>query len=453
MARSDLVKLAERELKPYGIGRRDISTISIGMEAYELIWTHNGQSHRIHLPRDADNPREKAIFRSNLEKQLREFGVKLLDPSSGRVDIEEQLEGIRGELSANRERCGSIEEMFLEWASEQEKKLEARLANQDNLIAATLQKKPAEVTPAQQISQAVTLQPTIKTPQRVVAEEEPKKGLDALSEVKKQQWAKIIEQMNADFDLDELDLRILFFLHETGRPQSAHTLREAGVWKAVSSATKHLENMEAAGWVVPVAREWGITRRGISKLQEAYNEAEPEEAPADPSAFEEIEAARGEPNHAKMVKVYTPPTQPGMPPVPTSVEAAKPPALTVVPITEQKPKARILTPVPTSTYTFGARSVKDDMLVYLYMREQAWSKSHTEPFPGRTSAEMKADSVRGYGLGEKDVGIAASMAKQTGHLTQVHKGAPYSLTSIGRTQAKRALSESANGSDLNRRFV
>jgi len=306
---------------------------------------------------------------------------------------------------------------------------------------------PVITQPAKTVQEVAP--PQVKTAKPI---EEPKKGLEALETIQRQQWAEIIERMNADFDLDEFDLRILFFLHETRSAQTAHTFREAGVWCAVSSVTKHLENMEAEGWVVPVADKWGITKRGISKLQDAYNEAEQDDTPADPSAFEEMEAARGEPNHAKMVKVYTPPAQPGAPPVLTSVEAAKPPVLTVVPI-EQKPKSRILTPVPTSTYTFGVRSVKDDMLVYLYMREQAWSKSHTEPFPGRTSAEMKADSVRGYGPGEKDVGTAASMAKQTGHLTQTHKGAPYSLTSIGRMQAKRALSESVNGSDLNRRFV
>lgn len=336
MARSDFVKLAEKELRPYGIGPKDFSTRSIGMEAYELIWNYGGQSHRIHLPRDVSNKREIAIFRNGLEKQLREFGVKLLDPAASRIDIEEQLDEIRSELATNCERHSSLEEMFLEWASEQENKqktfteeLEKRLSNQDVLIAAAFQKLTTPLPAAEPAPSKIQTAHSSPTPQKARVEPTPKKGLEALDEVQKQQWAGIITRMNEEFALDELDLRILFFLHETGKSQTAHTLREAGVWKAVSSATKHLEHMEAGGLVfcMMATKEWGITKRGISALQDAF-EDEPEEAVQHSSAFEKIEDgltealafARGEPNHAK-VRL---PAKPALTVVPSGPRVLKP---------------------------------------------------------------------------------------------------------------------------------
>lgn len=361
MARSDLVKLAEKELRPYGIGPRDLSTKSIGMEAYELIWTHNGQPHRIHLPRDSDNKREIAIFRSNLEKQLREFGVKLLDPSASRIDIEEQIEEIRGELVLGRERHSSIEEMFLEWAAEQENKLKAfaedlskRLANQDVLIAAALQKQTTAIA----AEPAPKVQPTAPLPvQKAPLKPEPRKGLEDLEAVRKQKWAQVVAEIDAEFEFSDVEGRILYFLYKCG-PQTPTDLRAAGVWRSTDSATRFLDDMETQRLVrfLVAERKWAITNEGIAAL----DEGEPEEE-THPSAFEKIEEgltealayARGEPNHAKTVRVHVPTEQPAATPKPT---------LTVVPS-----GPRILKPVKTmqdSMFT-GLSFVEKSMVALL----------------------------------------------------------------------------------------
>ena len=134
------------------------------------------------------------------------------------------------------------------------------------------QQIPPQASPAPEpIEQPkTTIPPTMPKLPQVQPKEN---GLDALEQLRVKQRAEIVARMNEEFALDELDLRILFFLHETGAPQSAHTLREAGVWKAISSVTKHLENMEAEGVVVYTpAKEWGITKKGISALQDAFEE-------------------------------------------------------------------------------------------------------------------------------------------------------------------------------------
>lgn len=328
MARSDLVKLAERELKPYGIVGKDISTRAIGSNAYELIWTYNGESHRLNLPGEVSDKRDVSIFRSNLEKQLREFGVKLLDPSANRVNIEEQLEGIRDELIAGRDRYSNIEEMFLEWAAGQEKKLNAfsedilaRVANQDTLIAAALRKntdlEPHTTQPI--VPQVPAVQHS--APKRSDIKEQPKpKGLDALEQVRAQKIAEVLREIDAEFAMDEFDWRILYFLSRCG-PQTAHELKEAGVWICADSAFGHLQGMQARGLVqyAVSSAKWTITKKAITELEdELHGEPEPQNGASEEGLTEALAFARGEPNHAKSVA----PKQP--------IEAQKP-ALSIVP--------------------------------------------------------------------------------------------------------------------------
>ena len=252
-------------------------------------------------------------------------------------------------------------------------------------------------------------QPVVEQPKIAIAPSLPKlqtapapieKGLDALERLKAKQWAEVIEEIDdpeTGFDLSDLDGRILYFLYKCG-PQTPHDLKVAGVWRAVDSVTRFLENMEAEGLVrfLKAEKRWAITDEGIRSLDD---DSEPELA------------------------MHTPP-----------VTVAQKPALTIVPS-----GPRILKPVETekSRTAPSGLSVKDELLIYLYWNEQ-------DGVPAKTTAELMRVSppLRGYGHDCRDIGTTASMAKTTGHLTQEYRGGPWLLTKLGREQAKRKLGDS-----------
>ena len=240
----------------------------------------------------------------------------------------------------------------------------------------------------------IAIAPTLPKP----SQPQPKEnGLAALEQLQAKQWAEIIARMNDEFALDELDLRILFFLHETGAPQKAQTLRGAGVWKAISSATKHLENMEAEGLVVfTLAKEWGITKKGISALQDAFNEDEPDEAPSistfnktEEGLTEALALARGEPNHAKVRVSSTTAAPPEAPKV-----LAKP-TLTVVPPSGP----RILKPV-TRVEDLKLTYVEKSMVALLKgdltMSELQKAIGHRSGYKSLANMLYKCEKEQGY---------------------------------------------------------
>jgi hypothetical protein len=216
------------------------------------------------------------------------------------------------------------------------------------------------------------------------------KGLDVLQQVQVKQWSDVVAQIDQEFELDDFEGRILFFLYKCG-PQTPHDLRVSGVWKGTDPVTRFLEEIECDGLVkfLVAEKKWAITNKGISSLED-----------------DEAEEA-----------VPTPQPTPIAPPRRI---------LEIVP--------RAPSPVPANL------SVIDGILAHILRNGP------------QTTMAMKVAGLRGYGADLKDVGTAASMAKGTGFLTQPQRGGQWELTTIGRERARRALGETTNN-DLGRQFA
>ena len=177
-------------------------------------------------------------------------------------------------------------------------------------------------------------EPILKTGKPI---EEPKKGLDALEQLRAKQWADCVAEIEDLFEDDAFDLRILHFLYKCG-PHTPHELKQARLWRSSDSVTYFLEDLAANKLVrfLVAEKKYGITNEGIRLLSE--EEEEVVSGKIEEGLSEALASARGEPNHAKSTKVAPPPTGPGL----AQAKAPEPskPTLTVVP---REP--RVLKPV------------------------------------------------------------------------------------------------------------
>lgn len=247
----------------------------------------------------------------------------------------------------------------------------------------------------------LAIAPTLLKP----APKEPPKGFDVLEQVRAKQWANALETINTEFEIYDLEGRVLYFLHECG-PCTPHELVLSGAWRSSDSVTRFLEEMEARPVkfvrLLKAEKKWSITKEGILALAE-----EP---------LDELEADQP-------IRVAD---------TTDVVTQAKPPTLRIVPTAR-----RILEQVANASRVMPPNlSVKTKLLIYLYWNE-------CDSIPPKTTVELNSvvPSLRGYGPEGKDIGTLASMAKTTGHLIQKHRGAPWLLTPLGRDQARRKLGE------------
>ena len=390
MSRKELIQLAENELKPYDITDYDISEVGGG---FKLFWRHNGKGNNLHLPRDVNIPRAKENFRTELRRQLQSAGIEKLD--SDKIAINDQLKDLLRRLDTVE---GRLDLFSKEVESSVELSLEAA-SGVDNIRAGLMgilgAAKPEPVPEPKVIPMP---RPEPKQPQPAIPDEPKKiaaKGLDALEPVRNQKWAEVVERIDAEFELDDVEGRILYFLHECG-PVTPYDLKVSRVWRSTDSVTRFLDTMEADKLVRYLAaqKKWGITNEGIQALADEPEEAQPIETPK--------------------------------------------PTLTVV-----SSGPRVLETIPAALPTPSDLNVMDALLVYLYKN------------PGKSTVELKATQsqtvLKGYGV-ENELSILTSRAATLGFAANAGRGKPWFLTPLGRDRVVGLLKGHVH-SDQRRQFV
>ena len=416
MSKAELYALTYAELERWGIDcdscrfqQKDASGPVGGILAR---WTANGKPCSASLPHDVSNSGELRIFKATVKKQ--NLAAGLSEPKEDPTQIE--LESLKGRIEHLEKRAKDADAAHQRLIEEVKAATDlaldkaAQMENAVGLFQGLAAMKPQpQPEPKQPEYPKITIAP--------VPRFEPKKEikpnrLDALEQARAELWAKVANELDTKFRLDDFDGRILHFLYKCG-PQTAHTLKTEGVWKSqTESVTRFLEDMEADGLVAfqRCDNKWAITTDGIVSLEE--------EAPA----------------------AVAPP------PAPVLASAALPPPLPIAPTPVLKivPKPKILEAVPVLRKPDNL-SIKDECLVYLYEQEQKCDKE------GKTSAELKAAGLKGYGA-EDDMRILCTSLKSSGYIQQTKRGGPYLLTEIGRQYVRKILGIPQNN-ELRRKFA
>ena len=410
MSKKELIRLAENELSQYDVD--DYEILDDGSSP-RLYWRKGGKKNDLFLPKDNANPRSRDNFRTQLKRQLESAGIPKLD--SDKIHVLDQIRKVTLRQDALDERFDMVSgesqastEMVLDLGPRVEH-MEAFLSSMFSHFAngAAKPKMPMPEPEPEPERKVVPLQRP--EPPRPIEQPEPErrkaaKGLEALEPVRNEKWARVVAQIDNEFEIDDLEGRVLYFLHECG-PASPHDLKVSGLWRSTDSATRFLNDLEAKKWTryLVAQKQWGITNEGIAALADAEEDFV---EPVAPVPLVSTEA---------MLSGYSPPA----------------PVLSIVP-----KQPRIL-PVTQRSMPPGL-SVVDELLIYLY-----WNGP-------KTTKEMRAEGVRGYEgtSGDKnDVASAASMARGSGYVHQEQRYGPWQLTAIGRTQAMRVLGET------NKQFV
>ena len=425
MSKTELTKLVEDELRPYGIdgfnfkkGTGDINYLVLRVDNKE---------HDVYAPRSASNKHEVAIFRTKLHKKLRDLGIFRLDPEVNRVHANDRIAECERRDSVHEDRLAAMEEMLLEGLAKLEPfmnvapLLEPFMRAVSGGAVSGPKVAPAPASPPEPQKNEPIPFPTIKpTPRPVERPEEPKKvaakGLDALEELRLNTRAEALAEVARDFEIDDFEGHILHFIHKCG-PQTAHDLRweQGGPWKSADRVTDLLDEMESKRLLRRVIvdgrveRKYALTNKGIEELAG--------------ESIDEVEAVAPVPL-ASTEAMLNPPR----------------PALTVVP-TERSP--RVLAPSVASLPTPLDLNVMDALIVYLYKN------------PGKTTVELRLTQgetgLKGYGV-ENDLTILTSRAATLGFAANSGRGKPWFLTPLGREKAEGLLRGQIH-SEVRRQFV
>ena len=170
--------------------------------------------------------------------------------------------------------------------------------------------------------QPIILEPKA-APKLAPKPEQKPNGVEALEQVRRKLWAKVVEQIAEEFEPWDLKGRVLFFLEQCG-PIEAHWLREAGVWEGLGQVVGYLEGLANEGLAFRLEKKWAITEAGKRLIEPEEEVVAP--VPLPPAPYFQREA---KPTYCVPV-----PEQPRLAVVPSIPKVPEP----VTPIGMQRPQ-------------------------------------------------------------------------------------------------------------------
>ena len=379
---------------------------------FVLHWVHDGKSNRVGLPHDLSNQGEIRIFERTFKGQLKEAGIELPKEDATQLEIEELKTAIKNQTVKIKELETEVKaatDLALEKAGDIESLAEEvkRITGAFQTILAV---KAPEPTPQPIILAA---EPPKATPPKLAPKPEQKpNGVEALEQVRRKLWAKVVEQMAEEFEPWDLKGRVLFFLEQCG-PIEAHWLREAGVWEGLGQVVGYLEGLANEGLAFRLEKKWAITEAGKRLIEPEEEVVAP--VPLPPAPFFQREA--------KPVYCAPVPEQPRLAVVPKIPEPVAQPHL-------------------NSAAAKGELSISEAVVAYLIQVGRPMS-----------SQELKDVGLRGYGK-RNDVATACYNAKKDGLIED--RGGKWVVTVPGRKLVENrlgALLQPVKNNDLRRQFV
>ena len=371
-------------------------------------WVHDGKSNRVGMPHDLSNQGEVKLFERNLRGQLREAGIELPKEDTTQLEIDELKSAIKTQAEKIKELETEVKaatDLALEKAGDIESLAEEvkRITGAFQTILAVKAPEPTPQPAAVIVPEPPKAAPKVAPPKPV----EQKNGAEALEQVRRKLWAKVVEQMDDEefgFDPWDQEGRVLYFVEQCG-PIEAHWLREAGVWEGLGEVVKYLEGLADKGLAFRNGdRKWAITdagKRAIAPVEEVV-------APVP------------------------------LPPAPYFQREPKP--AYCVPVPEQ-PRLAV---VPKPSLVADDVSPRDALLLHL---------AKNGP---KTTSELKLAGLRGYPSNPEDIGNLAYSTKVSGLIENKSRGGAWDLTATGKKRVKTILGEAEaviKNTDLRRQFT